>query len=57
MVVFELQPIHVYIASAIGGIFLGMGSAVGAVIVELWIKPRLKHWRKKHKEVMMKIVK
>jgi hypothetical protein len=35
------SDVNPYVAIAVAGLFTGIGSATGAAIVELWIKPHL----------------
>lgn len=48
MVTIEVPTFTAGVAAAIGGLFIGLGSAVGASIAELWIKPHLRHLRRRH---------
>lgn len=36
-----IQPIDIYIASAIGGVIIGISVTIGNIITEILIKPKL----------------
>ena len=52
-----IQPINIYISVIIMGLFTGIGVAIGEVIVEIWLKPKLIKWKEKklHEHVKDKV--
>jgi len=55
--IIELQPTQVYIGLMITGLFIGIGSAIGSVIVKVWLEPRIEKWRDLQAKITEKITK